>query len=434
MPRHHLRLGLALTLATAALVGTGTAEARAGGFVTKVNRFTVGQAADWLDRAHVVYHAKAANGEAQIFRATLGGAQRRCLTCGLAGPNQVPVVQPHGRWILFHSWHGHAVKVGSPGFGGLGSDVWVMTRDGRRRTNLTKSGELHDNFHAYWSSDGRYVVWTALNWNTAEGGNGRSDIRVARFDPRGPRLVDEHRVRPANGHWYETQWWAPDGSGFLYTESVDTSLNTELFFCRLPDPARGTCRPRRLTRNPAWDEQAVFTPDMRHVVFMSTRGLPGAFNNWSLLATLLDLPARYDYALILPVFNEAFLQPGFEQANDLYEIDYPRPGRARRLTRLGRQGWIIPEFAWDPSGRRILWTQNKLRDRVDEPSVLRQIRRDVLNHIGHPASPGEVPFDIFEYVRERLVRVLTDPLSYVPPEAQSAPPRLVSQTRIGRFR
>lgn len=96
----------------------------------------------------------------QIFRSTLRGTARACLTCGLAGPNQVPVVQPRGKWILFHSWNGHAVRVGSPGFGGLGSDVWVMTRDGRRRTNLTPSPDLHDNFHAYWSPNGGYINTT----------------------------------------------------------------------------------------------------------------------------------------------------------------------------------------------------------------------------------------------------------------------------------
>jgi hypothetical protein len=59
----------------------------------------------------------------------------------------VPVVQPGARWILFHSWNGHRVRLGGAGFGGIGSDVWVMTGDGRRRTNLTDSSEFHDNFH-----------------------------------------------------------------------------------------------------------------------------------------------------------------------------------------------------------------------------------------------------------------------------------------------
>jgi hypothetical protein len=130
----------------------------------------------------------------------------------------VPVVQPHGDWILFHSWNGHALRIGGAGFGGLGSEIWVMKRDGTARTNLTRDTEFHDNFHAYWSPDGRYIAWTALSWNAGEGGNGRSEIRVARFDPRGPsgpRLVDEHVVRPGNGHWTQNKF----GDGYRIDQS-----------------------------------------------------------------------------------------------------------------------------------------------------------------------------------------------------------------------
>ncbi len=362
-PRRRAKLGM-LALGALAIAGLAQALAQGSGagerFVVRSNPYTLGQAPDWLDSRHVVYQEETPDGDRQVFRSTLRGTEKKCLTCGLTGPNQVPVVQPHGNWILFHSWHDHAVRIGSPGFGGIGSDVWVMRRDGSSRTNLTSSGEFHDNFHAYWSPDGRYIVWTALNWNADEGGNGRSDIRVARFDPHGPngpRLVGEHRVRPPNGHWYETQWWAPDGSGFLYTESVDTSLNHELFFCRLPDPARGACRPQRLTRNPAWDEQAIFTPDMDAIIFMSTRDHAGAFNNWTRLATLLDLPARYDYALVLQVFSDGFLQPVFQQADDLYRIDldwnsdrtrFHRRGPVRRLTHSGARRLDHPRVRLGP--------------------------------------------------------------------------------------
>ena len=112
-------------------------------FVVDVNPFTIGQAPDWLDRTHVVWHDPAGrdeddDGEIQIYRSTLDGTEKVCLTCGLDGPNQVPVVQPHGQWILFHSWNGHDVKIGAPGFGGIGSDVWVMRRDGSQRTNLNQ--------------------------------------------------------------------------------------------------------------------------------------------------------------------------------------------------------------------------------------------------------------------------------------------------------
>ncbi len=435
-------------LALAVVVIAGLSEALAEGpgpserFAVRTNPYTIGQAPDWLDSRHVVYQAPTEDGDRQVFRSNLSGGGKRCLTCGLSGPNQVPVVQPHGDWILFHSFHGHAVRAGSPGFGGIGSDVWVMKRDGSSRTNLTSSSEFHDNFHAYWSPDGRYIVWTALNWNAEEGGNGKSDIRVARFLPKGrqgPRLVGEHRVRPPNGHWYETQWWAPDGSGFLYTESTGTSLNNELFFCRLRDPAHGACRPQRLTRNPAWDEQGIFSPDMKRVLFMSTRDHAGAFNNWTHLATLLDLPARYDYALVLQVFSEGFLKPVFQQADDLYQIDLDwnsehtrfRPqGPVRRLTHSGGAGWIIPEFAWDPAGRRLLWTQGKLPGRIDEPTVLRGIRDDIVGRLRGVDRVNEIPFDIVTQVRDRVGRVLVDPGSF---GGGGGPSELVQRTRIGRF-
>jgi hypothetical protein len=127
---------------------------------------------------------------------------------------------------------------------------------------------------------------------------------------------------------------------------VDTAINPELFFCHLPDPDRGGCRRTRLTFDPAWDEQAIFTPDMQRIIFMSSRNLPGAHNDWAHTAQLLDLPASYDYELILFVFADSFLQPNLEQATDLYEMQLDwnaagtlfKPGRLRRLTRSGIDG------------------------------------------------------------------------------------------------
>jgi hypothetical protein len=429
------RRGLGL-LALAAIVGAAALPSAAddgkGGprFVVETNPLILGQAMDWLDQRRVVWHDPArrdedGDREVQIYSSTLDGSEKVCLTCGLAGPNQVPVVQPRGRWILYHSWSGHGVRVGSPGFGGLGSDVWVMTRDGTRHTNLTRTAELQDAFHAYWSPDGRWIVWTALDWNPETGGNGKSDIRVARFDPNGPdgpRLVDEHVVRPGNGHWYETQWWAPDGSGFLYTETFDRAVNPELFFCRLPNPARGECRPVRLTDHPAWDEQAIFTKDMSRILFMSSRDLPGAHNDWSKVATLLELPADYDHVLILFVFGRSFLQPVFQQATDLWEMKLRwnaartrfKPGALRRLTRTGEEGWVIPEFAWDPSGRRLLWTQNKFPPtrRVDQACVVRRLRETFVARLAAVESVAQIPVDIDVEMRDQAAALLRDPATF----------------------
>lgn len=432
------------------------AASEADPFVVENNSLVVGQAADWLDESHIVWHDAMIrdeddDGQVNVYRSRLDGTEKTCLTCGLDGPNQVPVVQPHGDWILFHSWNGHAVKVGSPGFGGLGSDVWVMRRDGSQRTNLTPDTDFHDNFHAYWSPDGRHVVWTALDWNADEGGDGKSDVRVARFDPHGPegpRLVGAHAVRPANGHWYETQWWAPDGSGFLYTETVDNAVNPELFFCRLPDRAHGACRPVRLTHDLAWDEQAIFTRDMSRILFMSSRNLPGAHNDWALASTLLDLPADYDYVLILLVFSDSYLQPVFQQATDLWEMRLRwnrahtrfKPGPVRRLTTSGDDGWVIPEFAWDPRGRRLLWTQNKFPDgaRVDQACVVRQLRAQFLARLASVHQILDIPLGIHHEIRDTAGALLQTPSAF-PYQGlgcggdQSTPRTFAQATRIGHF-
>jgi hypothetical protein len=261
------------------------------------------------------------------------------------------------------------MTIGSPGYGGMGSALWVMHPDGSHQTQLTDvqpasagpgAGEGIDDYHAYWSPDGRHIEWAHLNWNfITGGGQGKWDIRVGTFVVRHgkPALVDIHVVRPANGHWYETQWWAPDGSGFLYTETSGSAVNPELYFCRLVHHD-SACRVRRLTNSPAWDEQAIFTPDMRDVIFMSSRDQPGLFNTWSQTAQTLGLPNGFDYILILPLFEAGFLQPVGQEYTNLYELDLAT-GSVRQLTRDGQHGWVTPEFTWDPRHRFLMWTENR---------------------------------------------------------------------------
>lgn len=445
-----MALGAVLLLATAAAAGDRA-------FVVETNPYVLGQAVDWLDHDEVVWHDpfvrdEDGDGAFQIYRSRLDGGDKQCLTCGHPAPNQVPVVRPGGDWILFHSWAGHTITVGAPGFGGIGSDLWVMRPDGSQRTNLTRSSEFYDHFHAYWSPDGTHLAWTALNWNADEGGNGKSDIRVARFEPdgpQGPRLVGEHVVRPGNGHWYETQWWAPDGSGFLFTETTGTAINPELFFCRLADRDAGACRRTRLTDDPAWDEQAIFTPDMNHVLFMSSRRLPGAHNDWARVATLLGLPAAYDYQLILMVFSESFLQPVFQQATDLWELSLEwnrsrtlfRPGTLRRLTRSGEDGWVIPEFAWDPAGQRLLWSEAKFAParRVDQACALRRLRAGFIERLRGVRTVDRIPFGIAGEMRDRAAEFLRAPGAYPHEglgcggEAPESLPVWAQETRIGRY-
>src|SRR5439155_14210660 len=110
---------------------------------------------------------------------------------------------------------------------------------------------------------------------------------------------------------------------------------------------------------PAWNEQAIFTPDGKDVIFMSSRDSPGFFNTWADLTRDLGLTSSEDYLLTLPVFEAAFLQPVAEETTDLYLLDL-KTRSVRRLTYDGKDGWIVPEFAWDPTNKHLWFTENRL--------------------------------------------------------------------------
>lgn len=395
-------------LLLAALIVPASAAADAGSYArapwkTSTHPYTFGQAPELSPNArNVVFNDDQGEGM-QLYRSRVNGSRRRCLTCGMAPPNMVPVWRPQGDRILFHAWRTNRITIGAPGFGGLGSNLSVMKPDGSDVVELTTDPEGVDNFHAYWSPNGRKVVWTHINCNfVTEDGRCRWDIRLARYEQggeEGPRLENMRIVRPGSGHFYETQWWAPDGSGFLFTESVDTAVNLELFFYR----TKGA-EITRLTDNLAWDEQAIFTPDMKSVIFMSSRDHPGFYNTYSTVADAIDLTASFDHVLSLPIFEVGFLQPVLPEATDLYQLDL-KSQAVRRLTHDGEDGWIIPEFVWDDRRDRLFWTESKFVDgvRVDLPPDPGQDLRDLGSMI---ANPGQV--NTTRCVTERNLTCLLD--------------------------
>ena len=66
----------------------------------------------------------------------------------------------------------------------------------------------------------------------------------------------------------------------------------------------------------------------------------------------------------------------------------------RRLTFDGDDGWITPEFAWDPAGKRLIFTQLKWRDEL-RTGPAADIARDIeeaANLLNDPPrlEPGDV--------------------------------------------
>lgn len=332
-------------------------------FEVRTNSFGVDQAPSWTPDARGLLFHRRIQGEdgVQLMTARLDGAHQRCLTCKQPGSNQFAQFHPSHRWIFFHSHRGKQFKLFAPGGGGVGSDIWIARPDGSQPAALTSSPEGQDNFHAYFSPDGTRMAWTHINWALHEGGRGYWDVRVADFvaTPSGPKLRNVKVILPPNGDFYETQHWSPDGRGFLLTRSRDNAMNLELHFL---DLSGGEPKLTRLTNHPAWDEQAVFTPDGRKVIFMSTRDHPSDWESWAQVSWTTGAPTGFDHLLTAAMFASFFNSPVAPPSNDLYELDY-RTRALRRLTHSGDEGWIIPEFSWDPAGERLLWTELRWGDR-----------------------------------------------------------------------
>ncbi|HEY2161248.1 MAG TPA: hypothetical protein VGH24_08080, partial [Solirubrobacteraceae bacterium] len=238
-------------MATVVVLGLASSTAQAAWhygrpFALKTNPVAFGQAPVFMPDGRVLFGQDFKQGDKnQVYIENFDGTGQRCLTCAdvpdpgsgnaaSSDPNNVngvPAVRPQGDWIIFHSWRGHYSTIGSAGYGGMGSSLWAMHPDGSDQTRLTDtgqsnfSGEGYDDYHAYWSPDGTQVEYAHLNWNFATGGgSGKWDVRVANFNVGAdgkPFLSNTRVVRPANGHWYETQWWNPDPRRpwFLYTET-----------------------------------------------------------------------------------------------------------------------------------------------------------------------------------------------------------------------
>ncbi len=345
------------------------------------NSYTFGQTPTWTPSGDVLSNEPDRSRTEQVYASHLNGSAIRCLTCGrLPGPSGFPERQPGGTWILFCSMGAQPEHFGGPCLGGYGSDIYVMRPNGTRVTRLTlrtdpahgtrydtSGGIPYDNYHPYWSPDGRHLVWTRTEAYPLAAGGQRWQILLADFiNPAHgrPHLDNVRVVGPAFGV-YETQAWAPDGSGFLFTSFGPRRspfqrrppgwMHLELYFMRLFGRGASPAHPRvtPLTGvDPAYTEQAIFTPDMREVIVMSSRARPGTWYQTLITAAQwLAFDAPYPGSAGTPMFLADFSDPRF--TSDLFMVDLAT-GAVRQLTAFHH---VIPEFGWNSSYTKLLWTE-----------------------------------------------------------------------------
>src|SRR5581483_10495617 len=88
-----------------------------------------------------------------------------------------------------------------------------------------------------------------------------------------------------------------------------------------------------------------------------------------------------------PIFDLGYLQPVAAEGTDLYEENLATHA-VRRLTYDGGQGWVTPEFTWNPSNSELFWTENRLPPGLSVPLPLNVFTqaRNSLNYLTHPQS------------------------------------------------
>ncbi|MCU1452470.1 MAG: Tol-Pal system beta propeller repeat protein TolB [Acidimicrobiales bacterium] len=336
----------------------------AANFSVRTNPVAYGQDPTWTPDGRVLSNDPDANQVAQIYLQDLGGQHRSCLTCGKEGPNAFPQANPKRDWVLYGSWRGQKTTIGSPALGGTGTNFYVVRRDGSHDTALTQIAQspadhAEDNYHPYWSPDGRQLVWTHENFLPLAQGGTKWEIRIADFldDGGTPRLVNVRAVGPTDAAGYETQAWSPDGSGFLFTRFGDRAhfgfMNAELYFMRIRGEGASVEHPviSHLTDgSPAWDEQAVFTPDGRNVIWMSSRYQPSWSQSVVSAAQWLGFDTAHDPSIFGAYFFRLLADPQFTTELSILDL------RTHAIRRLTYDHTAIPEFQFDPSGTRLLWS------------------------------------------------------------------------------
>ena len=229
-------------------------------------------------------------------------------------------------------------------------------------------GVPYDNFHAYWSPNGRQVVWTHTEANPLSAGGETWSILLGDFKVKNgrPSLRNVRVVGKPYGA-YETQPWSPDGKGFLFSAAGGYNSpfqaappgwgNMRVYYMRLYGKGASPARPRvtRIGDNaPFYEEQSIFTPDMRTVIMMSNRA--ATLGSWYGLVAAAAQRTGFDAPNTGSTQTLQFLADfnGPDFRSDLFAVDV----RTKATRRLTFQNNVVPEFYWNHDYTKILWSLN----------------------------------------------------------------------------
>jgi Tol biopolymer transport system component len=248
--------------------------------------------ADWTeDGQWVVFDRKGSDGCYDVWIMKIDGTEEKCLTCNhptLIKNNGDPVWHPSGEYIVFQGQDPNleypTIKLtilgnflATPG-GGLNNNLWVVDKKGEKFRQLTFIGDGMATLHPHFSDDGAELAWTEKTSLISKGGiknqdyNGEWEIAIADFHitENDVKISDKKYSKPGDFQLYELGSFSPDGKELLFTfwkRDVDW---WKMDIGRL-DLITG--RYEVLVNSVDWDEFPRYSPDGKHIVWLSSQGV-----------------------------------------------------------------------------------------------------------------------------------------------------------------
>jgi Tol biopolymer transport system component len=231
-------------------------------------------------------------GVAQIYVATTGTSDLKCITCvpRSGGPaadrfKMQPHWHPSGKWIFMaverDDYTVPAALADNEAFiegqlqNGLWTNMWAVTPDGRkwfRLTDFSSTPGTPDGFTGVaFTPDGKKAVWSQivdgnilLYWPF-----GRWELTMADVqDVNGtPKLTNLKNITPPGMNWNEPGNFSADNKSLIFAGSM--GQDAEGMDEYVLDITNGKLV--NLTSSPTiWDEHGVFSPDGSKIIFMSS--------------------------------------------------------------------------------------------------------------------------------------------------------------------
>ena len=128
-----------------------------------------------------------------------------------------------GRWI---AWHSHRAPH-DPAFydaPGTTDDIWIRRAEDTKAPEIRATHDLWETGWAYWSPDGRELVYTTWDRN---GEPGLYEVRITSFDPVAGRTLGERKFpMPKAVHSPEIAIWSPSGNELAIEDAVSPTERT----------------------------------------------------------------------------------------------------------------------------------------------------------------------------------------------------------------